>query len=82
MATAWQHQLSPRLIGKKQFLQRWPSSRLQAPPLVYGDEYSSLGTPLGHHLGPLRQARFKELAESRLGVLNRPCLHTAPHTDQ
>jgi hypothetical protein len=82
MATAWQHPLNSRLIGKKQFLQRCPSNSQQALPLVHGHGYSNLSTSLGHHLGPLRQARFKELAEPGCRVLKWPCLHTTPHAGQ
>jgi hypothetical protein len=79
---AWRKEkIGPRLVAEQQLLERRPSRYLQPTPLIYGDENRSLGASLGDHLRSLRQASFKELAESRLGILNRPCLHGAPRND-
>ena len=65
----------PRRVGEQQLFQRRAGGSLQAAPIVHGHQNGGLGAALGDDLRTLAQARLQELAEARLGVLDRPDFH-------
>ena len=62
----------PRLRGEEQLLQVRPAHPLQPPPLLDGEEHCRFHPALSHDLRPFGEGSIEELAEPRLGVLNRP----------
>src|SRR5258708_3391104 len=61
--------------GQQEFLQGRARSPLQALPVLQGHKHRRDGTALRYDLRPLIQTRLDELAEPRLGVLDRPTFH-------
>ena len=71
--------LGPCLRCEEQFLQIRPCHPLQPPPLLDGKENGGLNSALGHDLRPFGDRDIEELAEPRLGILNRPFpAHASP----
>ena len=64
--------LSAGTGGKQQVLEAGLGDFLQAPPLLNRDKNRCLNPSLGNDLRPFREACGKELAETRLGLLNLP----------
>ena len=64
--------ISPCLKGKEQLLQVRLGHPLQPAPLLDWKEHSSFDTAPGHDLWPFRESGIQQLAEPRLGILDRP----------
>ena len=72
--------IGPCLRREEQLLQVRPGHPLQPPPLFEWKEHSSFDSAPGHDLWPFCQSGIQQLAESRLGILNRPSpTHDSPH---
>ena len=74
--------ISPCLGREKQLLQVRSGHLLQSSPFTNGKEHGRFHAAFGHNLWSIRQAGFKELAESCLGLLDLPypCLILPPTT--
>ena len=66
--------LGPCLGGEEELLQVRPSHPLQPSPLLDGKEHCGFHPALGHDLRSFGEGGIEELAESGLGILNRPFL--------
>ena len=64
--------VGPRIEGKEQGFQVRLGHLFQPPPLLDGKEHSGFHSTFGHDLRPFGEGGIKELAEPRLGVLDRP----------
>ena len=64
----------PRFRGEEQILQVRPGHPLQSPPLLDGKEHGGFHSPFGNDLRPFREGGIEQLAEPRLGVLDRSSL--------
>ena len=72
--------IGPCLRREEQLLQVRPGHPLQPPPLLDWKEHSSFDSTPGHDLWPFCESCIQQLAESRLGILNRPSpTHDSPH---
>jgi len=75
MACGVRRRCRPRRVGEQQLFQRRAGGALQAAPIVHRHQNGGLGAALGDDLRALAQTRLQQLAEARLGVLDRPDLH-------
>ena len=76
MSPGGKFQIGARRVGQEKLFQRRLRGVLQPPPFTDRDKDSSLVAPSCHKLWPLAQAGGEQLAESRLGVLDRPDVHS------
>ncbi len=74
LSPRWRKVLGPCLRGEEDLLQVRPAHPLQPAPLLDGKEHCGFHTALGHDLRPFDEGGIEELAEPRLGILNRPLL--------
>src|SRR6266508_3635593 len=71
-------EVAAAFIGQQQLLERADRRAMKAPPFIDRHQDSRLTAALRHKLRSLLETGIKHFAETRLGILDGPCLHGGP----